>query len=139
MLCPCAGGMPQNQKICPHGCTLPYASSQQLYARQILLLQSDDALSEAGGSPFTDQQHQQSTAKGNNLMHRLSSLLKRALCHGRTSVEVDEDEYHNEDDYTIHGPAVDVYSAGVVLYEMVSLSLLQPSVMYLTVICCCIT
>ena len=104
----------------------------------------------AGRSPVPDQEQQQSTdavpdlgrdchpAKGNKLMQRLSSLWKRALCRGTGSVVVDEDDYHDEDDYIIDGPAVDVYSAGVVLYEMVSFSLLQHTVLHLAVIYCCI-
>ena len=117
----CAGGdMPQKQKVFPQGCTTAYASPQQLYARQIMLLPSEDASAEAGS---TDQQQQQSTdaaAKGNKLRHRLASLWRRGLCRGKGSAAVDEDEYYTEDDYTMDGPTVDVYSAGVVLYEMVS-------------------
>lgn len=71
-------------------------------------------------------------------MQRLSSLLKRTSCRGTASVVADEEENHAEDDNIIDGPLVDVYSAGVVLYEMVSFLLLQHTVLHLAVICCCI-
>ena len=52
-------------------------------------------------------------------MQHLSALWRRALCHGKHSAEVDEQQEDEEESYMIEGPEVDVYSAGVMLYEMV--------------------
>lgn len=129
--------MLQKKKIRPQGCTVVYASPEQLYARQLLLECTwvGDASSEAGSNNSISQGQQQSTvspAKGNKLMQRLSSLWRTASCRGKGAEAVEEEKEQEEGDNAeeylmVDGPAVDVYSAGVVLYEMVCISPLQSS------------
>lgn len=126
--------MLQSKKIRPQGCTVVYASPEQLYARQVRLECTwvDDASSEAGSNNSISQGQPQSTGapvKGNKLMQRLASLWNRASCRGKGAEAVEEEEDDNaEEDLLVNGPAVDVYSAGVVLYEMVCISPLQSSI-----------
>ena len=118
-----AGGEPR--KVCPQGCTIAYASPQQLLARQLILewsAQADMEPSDAGGSHSTAQDSQgckEVPVRRNKLRQRLSSFWRRVMCGGKGSAVL-QDEQDEEDDSLIDGPETVVFSAGVVLYEMVS-------------------
>ena len=114
--CRAAGILSKDKLICPQGCTLAYASPQHLRAMQCQLEWDDcgSALAASGDSHSSHQrQRASSPAKSRRLLSKLSSLWQRAMCcRGVLDSKLVNDS-------VMDGRASDVYSAGVVLYELV--------------------
>ena len=129
--------VPQNKRICPDGCTYQYASPQQLRSSQ-LQLESDwpDTASEASDGTASTSQHSQpisqtsqpgslsqEAGKYNRLMHELRTFLKAAVFRKWCGVGAQLDAtLSSEVDMLIDGRTADIWSVGVVLYEMVRLA-----------------
>lgn len=104
-------------RVFPEGCTPLYASPQQLRARQCQLEYTrDDSTSDASSS-YTSNPAAVLPGKPERVMQRLSHMLKKFASCGFASTPEQEEE---SDEALIDGRAADVFSAGVVLFELVS-------------------
>lgn len=117
-------------RIRPQGCTPVYASPQLLRAKLCQLehayfdSEDSDADSEQSSHSRNEQVAEHAAVKGNKLLRRLSPLWKKLARQGANAAPPMQakpepvTEPANDSRY-IDGPAADVWSAGVVLFEMV--------------------
>ena len=116
--------VPQDRKVCPEGCTPVYASPQMLRARQCQLeCDRSDCISGTSQASCHSQEKQQDRSvpvKKGKLMQRLRSLWNTPVLDG-SSTKQDKCEEKLVDVSVINGPAADLWSLGIVLYEMVSI------------------
>ena len=129
--------VPQNKRIYPDECSFQYASPQHLRSLQLQLENdwpetssegSDDTAFESQDSQPISQTSQPGSASHvagtyNRLMHKLRSFWKAAMfkqwC--GTGARLDA-RLSGEVDMLIDGRTADIWSIGVVLYEMVRLA-----------------
>ena len=150
--------VPQDKMVCPDGCTPVFASPQMLRARQCQLeCDRSDSLSGTSQTSCHSQKQQQDQSvhgKKGKIMQRLRSLWNTPVLHGSFAKE-DRCEDNLVDVSVIKGPAADLWSLGIVLYEMVSninsgvCSMVQPvvhctvaftkaTVHYIAFVCCAV-